>query len=122
MWGSNDTRNRWTPFSEIAPPPEDVKYSNLKTDEVRIGWSLPELHNLYSINGYSLEYRTFAAKQWEMFDTVRGTNRRLDGLEPGVAYMVRLKSNNPYGVSEPSRMLEFKTPEGMYRICHVFLL
>ena len=70
---------------------------------------------MYRITGYSLQFQKSGTKQWTVFDTVKTSNRRLDGLKPGTAYMVRLKSNNPYGASEPSEMVEFKTLESK---CH----
>lgn len=69
---------------------------------------------MYLISGYSLQFKKFGTKQWTVFDTVKTSNRRLDDLKPGTAYMVRLKSNNPYGASEPSEMVEFKTLESKY--------
>ena len=99
--------------SEIAPPPKDVNYSDLKEDAARIAWSLPDLSEMYRISGYALQYRMFGVQEWQGFATVRGTSRRMTGLEPGQAYVVRLKTNNPYGISEPSQHIEFKTPKGM---------
>ena len=99
-------------FSELPPPPENVRASDVERTEAVITWSHPELYQMYSINGYSLQIRQFGTNTWLHFTSTPGENHRITNLDPDTAYFVRLKSKNEYGMGEPSTNGELKTKKG----------
>ncbi|PFX22514.1 Fibroblast growth factor receptor 1 [Stylophora pistillata] len=97
---------------ERPPPPKDVQASNVEQTEAVITWSHPELYQMYSISGYSLQIRKFRTEKWIHFTSTPGENHRITNLDPDTAYFVRLKSENEYGMGEPSVNGELKTEKG----------
>ena len=72
---------------------------------------------MYAISSYSLQVRKFGTDKWTQVTTTRGENHRLTNLDPDTAYFVRLKSENKYGMGEPSTNGELKTEKGQYFSC-----
>lgn len=64
---------------------------------------------MYAISSYILQYKIFGDDHWMTYDTVKGDNHRIDGLNPGTGYQIRTKAQNQYGHSEPSKSLEITT-------------
>ena len=94
---------------EIPPPPVNVKASDIKQTEAAITWSHPDLHEMFAINSYLLQFKKFGTSTWRTFAAAKGENHKLYNLDHDTAYMVRLKSRNELGVGEPSENLELLT-------------
>jgi hypothetical protein len=69
---------------------------------------------MFAVSGYLIQYKKFGDKRnWQTFATVKGDNHRVDGLDSGTSYLLRMKSKNKYGHSEPSMNLEVTTLKGL---------
>jgi len=72
---------------------------------------------MYGVSMYTLQYKEFGShvKTWKT-DTVPSLAYTLTKLEPGVSYLVRAKSNNEFGASSPSHVLEITTLKGEKKV------
>ncbi|KAK3732612.1 hypothetical protein QZH41_016083 [Actinostola sp. cb2023] len=94
---------------EKPPPPNKPQASEIKESTVHIEWDPPDLSIMFAISGYLLQYKQFGHVTWMTYDTVKGDNHRIDGLDAGTGYLIRTKSQNKYGHSKPSGILEITT-------------
>ncbi|XP_068676392.1 uncharacterized protein [Montipora foliosa] len=94
---------------EVPPPPANLAFSDLTSSDAMVTWSHPELHDMYEINGYSLQFKKFGLKKWTQFVFTKGEDHRLYNLEQDTPYFVRLKSENEFGKGEPSEELQLRT-------------
>lgn len=97
---------------ELPPPPKDLAYSDVTESDAMITWSHPKLYNMYSINGYSLQFKKFGSRKWFQFVFTLGEDHRITSLEQDTPYFVRLKSENEFGRGLPSESLELRTRKG----------
>ncbi|KAK3741701.1 hypothetical protein QZH41_016950, partial [Actinostola sp. cb2023] len=94
---------------EKPPPPNKPQASEIQESTVHIQWDPPDLSALFAISGYLLQYKRFGHVTWMTYDTVKGHNHRIDGLDAGTGYLIRTKAQNQYGHSKPSGSLEITT-------------
>ena len=96
-----------------SPAPENLQSSDIKSNSVKVTWDPPSLHEMYGVSLYSLQYKQFGSniKTWKTAP-VPSLTHTLTGLEPGASYMVRVKSLNDFGASDPSDILEIRTLKG----------
>lgn len=94
---------------EVPPPPVKLAFSDVTSTDAMVTWSHPELHDMYAINGYWLQFKKFGLKKWTQFVFTGGEDHRLYNLEQDTPYFVRLKSENEFGKGEPSEELELRT-------------
>ncbi|XP_068676713.1 uncharacterized protein [Montipora foliosa] len=94
---------------EVPPPPVRLAFSDVTSTDAMVTWSYPELHDMYAINGYWLQFKKSGLKKWTQFVFTGGEGHRLYNLEQDTSYFVRLKSENEFGKGEPSEELELRT-------------
>ena len=100
----------------------DLGSSDVTQTEAFITWSHPELYEMYSISGYSLQYKKFGTSKWAQFVFTGGVNHMLSNLEHDTAYLVRLKAENKFGKGIPSENLELKTKKSKFLIRNTVML
>lgn len=65
---------------------------------------------MYGVSMYSVQYKEFGShiNTWRTA-SVTSLAHTVTKLKPGASYLMRAKSKNEYGASEPSSLLEITT-------------
>ena len=102
------------------PPPANVTYSDVEETKVHVSWDPPQLHEMFSIEGYYITYRKYEEKEWTN-DTINAnknqiTNFKVSDLESDTFYILRIFAWNAYGLGKESDKMEIKTKkvEGIF--------
>ena len=54
-------------LTEKPPAPKEVKARDIQHNQVSVLWAPPELHQMYQVQDYSLQYKEFGSPKWHTF-------------------------------------------------------
>uniref|UniRef100_A0A8C0L560 Myomesin-1 n=1 Tax=Canis lupus dingo TaxID=286419 RepID=A0A8C0L560_CANLU len=90
----------------VPGPPHNVKYSEVRKTSLVLQWKPPVHSGRTPVTGYFVDLKEANAKddQWRGLNkaAIKNTYLRVQGLQEGVSYVLRVRAINQAGVGKPS--------------------
>ncbi|KAK2709050.1 hypothetical protein QYM36_014620 [Artemia franciscana] len=90
-------------ITDRPSPPGPVSVKEVTSKSVRLSWNPPEDDGGCKISSYIVEYYRRGWNIWLRGGSFRQLEGTLSDLLPGSEYKFRVKAENPYGISDPSK-------------------
>ncbi|CAH0765351.1 unnamed protein product [Bemisia tabaci] len=100
---SEDTASFLVTVTDRPEAPDSIQVVMTLGRSVTLSWSEPQDDGGCKIGNYIIEYNRIGWNVWLKAATCRQLTTTLVDLIEGSKYRFRVKAENPYGVSEPSR-------------------